>query len=108
MSSPVGVPFWGPVRVFAVLSYGMERTIMTAPFTPRPDLDRITGRRRLRRNRRTDWARRLVRETRLTVDDLIWPIFVVAGENRREPISAMPGIERLSADLAARETERGA
>ena len=81
---------------------------MTAPFTPRPDVDRITGRRRLRRNRRTDWARRLVRETRLTVDDLIWPIFVVAGENRREPISAMPGIERLSADLAAREAERGA
>ena len=81
---------------------------MTAPFTPRPDVDRITGRRRLRRNRRTDWSRRLVRETRLTVDDLIWPIFVVAGENRREPISAMPGIERLSADLAAREAERGA
>jgi porphobilinogen synthase len=82
---------------------------MTAPFPAvRPDIDRITGRRRLRRNRRTDWSRRLVRETTLTVNDLIWPIFVVAGENRREPIGAMPGIERLSADLAAREAERGA
>jgi porphobilinogen synthase len=83
---------------------------MTAPFTStlRPDIDRITGRRRLRRNRRADWSRRLVRETTLTVNDLIWPIFVIAGENRREPISAMPGIERLSVDLAAREAERGA
>src|SRR6187431_1124711 len=82
---------------------------MTAPLTlPPPDIDRITGRRRLRRNRRTDWSRRLVRETTLTVDDLIWPIFVIAGENRREPIGAMPGIERLSVDLAAKEAERGA
>ncbi|MGH6925887.1 MAG: porphobilinogen synthase [Propylenella sp.] len=82
---------------------------MTAPLSPlRPDVDRITGRRRLRRNRRTDWSRRLVREARLTVDDLIWPIFVVDGENRREPIDAMPGIERLSPDLAAKEAERGA
>ncbi len=82
---------------------------MTAPLnTLRPDVDRITGRRRLRRNRRTDWSRRLVRESRLTVDDLIWPIFVIDGENRREPIGAMPGIERLSADLAAKEAERGA
>ena len=82
---------------------------MTAPFpAARLDIDRITGRRRLRRNRRTDWSRRLVRETTLTVNDLIWPIFVIAGENRREPISAMPGIERVSADLAAREAERGA
>jgi porphobilinogen synthase len=82
---------------------------MTAPLkTLRPDVDRITGRRRLRRNRRTDWSRRLVREASLTTDDLIWPIFVIEGENRREPIGAMPGVERLSPDLAAREAERGA
>ncbi len=82
---------------------------MTAPLKPvLPDVDRITGRRRLRRNRRADWSRRLVRETTLTVDDLIWPIFVIDGANRREPIEAMPGIERLSVDLAAREAERGA
>jgi porphobilinogen synthase len=86
-----------------------NESAMTAPLAaPRPDIDRITGRRRLRRNRRADWSRRLVRETTLTVNDLIWPIFVVAGENRREPIGAMPGIERLSADLAAQEAERGA
>ena len=82
---------------------------MTAPLRAvRPDIDRITGRRRLRRNRRADWSRRMVREARLNVDDLIWPIFVIDGENRREPIAAMPGIERLSADLAARAAERAA
>jgi porphobilinogen synthase len=63
---------------------------------------------RMRRNRRTDWTRRLVAENRLTVDDLIWPIFIVDGHNRREPIAAMPGIERLSVDLAAREAEAAA
>ena len=61
---------------------------------------------RLRRNRRFDWSRRLVREHRLVVDDLIWPVFVHDGENLREPIPSMPGVERLSIDLlveAARE-----
>ncbi len=87
----------------------MTAASITAPLsTLRPDVDRITGRRRLRRNRRTDWSRRLVRENTLTVDDLIWPIFVIDGENRREPIAAMPGIERVSADLAAEEAKRGA
>jgi porphobilinogen synthase len=57
---------------------------------------------RMRRNRKADWMRRLVQETRLTVDDLIWPIFIIDGRNKREPISALPGIERLSVDLAAR------
>ncbi len=82
---------------------------MTAPFEARvPDIDRITGRRRMRRNRRTDWSRRLVRETVLTVDDLIWPIFLTDGGKRREPISAMPGVERLSVDEAVRDAERAA
>jgi porphobilinogen synthase len=54
---------------------------------------------RLRRVRRWDWSRRLVRENRLAVDDLIWPVFVQEGENRRTPIASMPGVERLSADL---------
>jgi porphobilinogen synthase len=82
---------------------------MTAPLKPPfPDVDRITGRRRLRRNRRTDWSRRLVRETTLAVEDLIWPLFVIDGKERREPIGAMPGVERLSVDLAAREAERAA
>lgn len=65
------------------------------------DIDTITGRRRLRRNRRFDWSRRMVAETRLGVDDLVWPIFVIEGRNRREPIAAMPGVERLTVDLAA-------
>ncbi|MEZ6196577.1 MAG: porphobilinogen synthase [Planctomycetota bacterium] len=61
---------------------------------------------RPRRNRRSDAIRRLVRETVLRPDDLIWPLFVVDGRDRREPIGAMPGVERLSLDLivkAARE-----
>ena len=54
---------------------------------------------RPRRNRSADFVRRLVRETRLTVDDLIYPVFVLEGHNRREAIPSMPGIERLSIDL---------
>ena len=54
---------------------------------------------RLRRNRRDDWSRRLVRENRLHTDDLIWPVFVHEGENRRQPIPSMPGVDRLSIDL---------
>jgi porphobilinogen synthase len=54
---------------------------------------------RLRRNRRDDWSRRLVREHHLRPDDLIWPVFIHEGENRRQPIASMPGVERLSIDL---------
>jgi len=54
---------------------------------------------RMRRNRRTNWLRRLVRENLPGVDDLIWPVFVVDGTNRREPIASMPGVDRLSIDL---------
>ena len=54
---------------------------------------------RLRRNRRDDWSRRLVRENHLRIDDLIWPVFVHEGQNRREPIGSMPGVDRLSIDL---------
>ena len=58
--------------------------------------------------RKADWSRRLVAENRLTADDLIWPIFVVEGQGRREPIEAMPGCVRLSPDEAAREAKRAA
>jgi len=71
-------------------------------------VDEITGSRRLRRMRKADWSRRLVQENHLTVDDLIWPIFVIEGQDRREPIEAMPGVFRLSPDLAAKEAERAA
>ena len=56
---------------------------------------------RMRRNRRTDWSRRLVAENRLSSADLILPIIIIDGDNRREPISTMPKVERLSIDLAA-------
>jgi len=56
---------------------------------------------RLRRNRRDGWTRRLVAEHRLSADDLIWPLFVIEGRNAREAVPSMPGVERLSVDLAA-------
>jgi porphobilinogen synthase len=72
------------------------------------DMGSILSGRRMRRNRRTDWSRRLVRETHLSVDDLIWPMFVIEGENRVEPVRSMPRVERLSVDLLVRQAERAA
>jgi porphobilinogen synthase len=63
---------------------------------------------RLRRNRRSDWSRRLVRENALSTDDLIWPIFIIDGERKRTPVQAMPGVERLSIDLAVNAAEEAA
>jgi porphobilinogen synthase len=60
---------------------------------------------RMRRMRRDDFSRRLARETSLTADDLIFPIFVIEGPGRREPVASMPGIERLSVDELAREAD---
>ena len=54
---------------------------------------------RPRRNRRHPWLRRLTAEYRLTVDDLIWPVFAQEGAGQRTPIKSMPGVERLSVDL---------
>jgi porphobilinogen synthase len=54
---------------------------------------------RLRRPRRYDWSRRLVAESRLSVDGLIWPLFVQDGKAARQPVPSMPGVERLSIDL---------
>ncbi len=54
---------------------------------------------RPRRLRRDDFTRRLVRENNLSVNDLIYPVFVLEGKNRREPVQSMPGVERLSIDL---------
>ena len=70
---------------------------------------RVTGsypRTRPRRMRRDPFSRRLARESRLTVDDLIQPLFVIEGSKRREPIASMPGIERLSIDLLVAEAGR--
>ncbi len=54
---------------------------------------------RMRRMRRDDFSRRLMREHRLTTDDLIYPLFVLDGRNRREDVASMPGVQRLSVDL---------
>ena len=71
-------------------------------FTP---ANRLFPATRLRRNRRDEFSRRLVREHVLTVDDLILPVFVLDGENRREAVASMPGVERLSIDLLLQEAE---
>ncbi len=63
-------------------------------------------RRRLRRLRRDDFSRRLVQEHRLSSDDLIYPVFVIDGQNRSETIASMPGVERLSVDRLLMKAQR--
>ena len=53
---------------------------------------------RLRRNRKTEWSRRLVGENQLSSSDLIWPIFIREGKNIKEPIKSMPGVYRYTLD----------
>lgn len=60
---------------------------------------------RLRRMRRDDFSRRLMRENTLTVDDLIYPVFVLEGKNQTETVASMPGVERMSVDLLVKEAE---
>ncbi|HYM35879.1 MAG TPA: porphobilinogen synthase [Steroidobacteraceae bacterium] len=60
---------------------------------------------RLRRNRYSEFSRRLARESNLSVDNLIYPVFVIEGENRREPIASMPGIERVTIDQLVKEAK---
>lgn len=60
---------------------------------------------RMRRMRRNDFSRRLMAENQLSVNDLIYPVFVLEGKNRRENIESMPGIERLSIDLLIEEAK---
>lgn len=54
---------------------------------------------RMRRMRHDDFSRRLMRESRVSVDDLIYPVFVIEGNNKRVQVPSMPGVERLSLDL---------
>ena len=63
---------------------------------------------RMRRNRKSEWARRMVRENVLTADDLIWPLFVTGGENARIRVPSMPNVDRLSVDQVVRDAERAA
>jgi porphobilinogen synthase len=63
---------------------------------------------RPRRLRASPWIRRLVSEHSLSAKDLIWPIFLIPGSNRREAVATMPGVERLSIDLAVKAAEEAA
>jgi porphobilinogen synthase len=58
---------------------------------------------RMRRMRRNDFSRRLMRESSLSADDLIYPVFILEGDQQREPVASMPGVERLSIDLLVTE-----
>jgi porphobilinogen synthase len=58
---------------------------------------------RMRRNRQNEWVRRMVQENTLNVTDLIWPLFVIEGDNKRDEVPSMPGVERLSIDNLVRE-----
>ncbi|AYD00479.1 porphobilinogen synthase [Neorhizobium sp. NCHU2750] len=71
-------------------------------------VDEITGHRRMRRNRKADWVRRMVQENRVTVDDLIWPIFITHGTGVCEPLAAMPGVNRMSVDMAVEAVKEAA
>ncbi len=59
----------------------------------------------MRRMRADDFSRRLMRENQLSVDDLIYPVFVLGGEDRREAVASMPGVERMSLDLLLKEAK---
>ncbi len=89
-------------------------SVPSARFRSKPEIETVPADHalglatRMRRNRKSDWARRLVRENTLTVDDLIWPIFVTEGEGRREPVPSMPGVERLSVDEAVKAAAEAA
>ena len=61
---------------------------------------------RMRRNRKTDWSRRLIRESDLSPNDLIWPIFIRDGKNIKEPVKTMPGVYRYSLDKIEKLVER--
>jgi porphobilinogen synthase len=88
------------------IKYGRPIEVRPAPLAAKPaSLDLST---RPRRNRKADWTRRLVAENVLTVDDLIWPLFLVDGAKTRAAVPSMPGVERLSVDEAVRDAERAA
>ena len=63
---------------------------------------------RMRRLRRHDWTRRLVAENSVSPADFIWPVFIIDGESKREAVSSMPGVERLSVDFAVTAAKEAA
>src|SRR6516164_3668328 len=91
----MAIKFGRPIEVREVARQPATSQSPTLDLTVRP-----------RRNRKAEWARRLVRENVLTTDDLIWPLFVFDGHNARAQVTSMPGVERLSVDQAVRNAER--
>ena len=63
---------------------------------------------RMRRNRKSPWSRRLVAENRLSTSDLVWPIFLIDGSERRVPVAHMPGVDRVNVEEAVAEAEKAA
>jgi porphobilinogen synthase len=106
-SCHIGLAHDAVVKAAPSGDFAMNKFTHSKPAGAR-SVDEITASRRLRRMRKAPWSRRLVQENHLTVDDLIWPIFLVDGKNVREPVAAMPGVFRLSVDLAVKEAERAA
>src|SRR5215831_17673050 len=100
---PMALKYGRPRGLVPVEAEPAAKPETTSATKPSAALD-LTG--RPRRNRRTEWARRMVRENVLTTDDLIWPLFVVDGRKARVPVPSMPGVERLSVDEAVREAVR--
>jgi porphobilinogen synthase len=80
-----------------------------APFeaaAPTGPVERLPLATRMRRNRKAEWSRRLVRENHLSTDDLIWPLFLMDRRDARWPVEHMPGVDRINIDEACREAER--
>src|SRR5580704_9787623 len=86
----------------------LERSLTRIEAETHASAERLDLAIRPRRNRRAEWARRMVREHVLTTDDLIWPLFLVDGTKVRVPVASMPDVERLSIDEAVRAAERAA
>jgi porphobilinogen synthase len=86
----------------------LETTARFTPVDAKSPAVRLDLTARPRRNRQSEWVRRMVREHVLTTDDLIWPLFLVDGERTRVPVPSMPGVERVSIDEAVRDVESAA
>src|ERR1700759_3810541 len=94
-ASKNGIPRGHPMAIKFGRPIEMRDVSRREAATTAPALDLTT---RPRRNRKSDWARRMVREHVLTTDDLIWPMFIVDGAKTRVPVPSMPGVERLTVD----------
>ncbi|MDO9411895.1 MAG: porphobilinogen synthase [Pseudolabrys sp.] len=101
----MAIKFGRPLQQKIGFMTGEQESGQSPGFGAHTPLDLPT---RMRRNRRSEWARRLVREHTVTADDLIWPIFVRDGDNVRQPVASMPGVERLSVDQTVRAAEQAA